>query len=387
MAIIHTLPVASFSAFLLCAQVAAAGPCLSVGIEGAAPLTERLDVVDKLMLTGKVDSVIDVGYGHNSEFTDVDVVFVAYRTQPPFPEPLPQEQRGAQLDEYLSGGGAVVITQSALADAKGPAGQFREAWLPMRSGSGGCSHGREGVPQLSFDAELPLFHAVQTLPMQRHTRVACPGYTVSPGSTTLASYPNGRPLVVAMGPVIAINIYHASTDTHEGDLGPGYPADADFPQVFANALYIAAGFDPATACNGDYDDDGLLDEDEWELGTDFQRADTDADDVDDGLDNCPSVANPDQVDLDADGIGDACDDSVDIEPDTATPDELSDCTEDGAPGQTDTDGNPCEESPERSCSSVSSWPSSLGLLAVLPLLLVRRRLHSPQPRRSVRSGD
>ena len=73
--------------------------------------------------------------------------------------------------------------------------------------------------------------------------------------------------------------------------------------------------------------------------------------------------------------------------DTATPDELSDCTEDGAPGQTDADGNPCEESPERSCSSVSSWPSSLGLLAVLPLLLVRRRLHSPQPRRSVRSGD
>ena len=40
-------------------------------------------------------------------------------------------------------------------------------------------------------------------------------------------------------------------------------------------------------------------------------ADADADGVDDAADNCPSVANADQADLDSDGAGDACDADVD----------------------------------------------------------------------------
>ncbi|MEK6777694.1 MAG: PKD domain-containing protein [bacterium] len=39
--------------------------------------------------------------------------------------------------------------------------------------------------------------------------------------------------------------------------------------------------------------------------------DSDGDGIDDGLDNCPNTYNPSQIDLDSDGMGDACDDYTD----------------------------------------------------------------------------
>ncbi|HET7505419.1 MAG TPA: OmpA family protein [Kofleriaceae bacterium] len=48
------------------------------------------------------------------------------------------------------------------------------------------------------------------------------------------------------------------------------------------------------------------------VGGDVDRpGDADGDGVPDGVDDCPSVANPDQADRDRDGIGDACDDDQD----------------------------------------------------------------------------
>ena len=36
-------------------------------------------------------------------------------------------------------------------------------------------------------------------------------------------------------------------------------------------------------------------------------ADSDGDGIDDAIDNCPAIANPQQLDADGDGIGDVCD--------------------------------------------------------------------------------
>lgn len=69
--------------------------------------------------------------------------------------------------------------------------------------------------------------------------------------------------------------------------------------------------------------------------------DDDADGVDDAVDNCVGVSNPDQTDSDDDGIGDVCDPTPDGDgPTTSEPPDKDACKRDGWATYTDHVGEP-----------------------------------------------
>ena len=162
------------------------------------------------------------------------------------------------------------------------------------------------------------------------------------------------------------------------------------------------GTKPGDGCSADCEiEDGWLCTTS-PAGTSECKKDSDGDGVPDDVDNCPDDANPDQADLDKDGVGDECDDDKDgdgltngeevtrgtdpADPDTdddgvddgdevnAGTDPLVPDADDGTGGTEGGDGGGCTATP------TSHLPAKAGLLVLLLLgvLVLRRRRLRPQ---------
>jgi hypothetical protein len=101
-------------------------------------------------------------------------------------------------------------------------------------------------------------------------------------------------------------------DAGQSDAGPGSPIDAG-----GGTIDLDAGFmpDAGSAFDGghmiDPVDSGYMLEIPDASAPPNQMGDDDGDGIMDSLDNCPHMENPDQADLDRDGLGDLCDDDMD----------------------------------------------------------------------------
>lgn len=125
--------------------------------------------------------------------------------------------------------------------------------------------------------------------------------------------------------------------------GDGVPDGIDAFPVNASESYDFDGDGFGDQQDADIDNDGLSNLEEAETGTDPIQPDTDFDLVLDGEDNCPLDTNPDQTDLDSDGIGDECDSDRDG-------DGLSDLEEaviGSSPILVDTDGDGVSDATDR----------------------------------------
>jgi uncharacterized protein (TIGR03382 family) len=327
-------------------NVAIGGPCLDVALDGADAATFP-DVTSRLLATEKVASVRPLGipFSINGDY-DTDVILVVYDSSITAQGNSSQWQQangyGNLYADYVDAGGGIVAMQPGLAEDVGPTGRYKADYLPFHNASF-CGYGTTTTGG-AIPPENSLFDQVFSLSNHENNGAACADWTVHPDATVHAWWPSEQPLIATLGRVVSINSLARSFDAPNQVFAEGYPPDSDMAMLIANALVYAAGHDPRTACNGDEDDDGLLDTDEDLIGTDWENPDTDEDGEVDGADLCPLIADAGPEDTDSDGIGDACDEDLDGDD---VPNTIDLCPVDFDPAQSDLDsdgiGDVCDE--------------------------------------------
>jgi len=139
---------------------------------------------------------------------------------------------GDVLADYVDAGGSVVF--ATFAYNIGPIGGriVTGGYLPVTLG--GQTNG-SGLTLVPVDAGSPLLAGVSSFnggTSSYHNVI-----TLTAGSTLVAEWSNGRPLIAVRGSVIALNFYPPSTDSR----GDFWVASTDGALMMANALGYAGG--------------------------------------------------------------------------------------------------------------------------------------------------
>ena len=174
---------------------------------------------------------------------------------------------------------------------------------------------------------------------------------LSAGQMVTVSYETDVDASLTDGQLITVDAYvtedvgSQKTDTETVLIGPDSDADQDGISDTYEETNGLNRNDPSDAL-GDEDSDGLLNIDEFLLGTGLNDPDSDTDTVLDGADNCVLDSNPDQADNEGDGLGDVCDTDDDNDGILDVDDNCQFVVNnDQADGDGDGEGNACEPPP------------------------------------------
>jgi len=141
------------------------------------------------------------------------------------------------------------------------------------------------------------------------------------GDTESSDFPTVTPYQGSLGgtsAAFALKISHSCIDSDGDGFGdPGNPSndcdDDNCPSIYNPDQIDTDGMGDGNACDDDDDEDGYLDEeDNCPLTPNPTQDDSDGDDVGDACDNCPDDYDPTLTDSDRDGFGDVCDNCIDV---------------------------------------------------------------------------
>ncbi len=171
------------------------------------------------------------------------------------------------------------------------------------------------------------------------------GATVDVSYTTTVANGLDSGLLISVAASATEDAGSQTMDAETVLIGPDSDADQDgISDTYEDANGLDQN-DPADAL-GDEDSDGLLNVDEFLLGTGLNDPDSDMDTVLDGADNCALDSNPDQNDNDMDSLGDVCDADDDNDGVLDVDDNCQFAVNnDQADGDNDGIGNACEPPP------------------------------------------